>query len=621
MGGDTMTVALSDIVRIDDLTGRNGFMFYGSSSTIQIGHAVSIVGDLNGDGYDELAVSSPYLTVDGMTMAGAVYVIFGGPDIEATNSYYYDGFSSDDGFVFEGVTAVGWLGYSVKPAGDLDDDGYDDFFVSSESGSGDLAVIYGSATLDAAGSFALDDLDGTNGFRITSTSNLYYAAKGFQLGDVNNDGTDDYAVTVSHYDHSTGRILIVYGGQQLDTNGVYDIDQMTTANGFIIDGADDYSYTGKSIDNAGDVNGDGIDDIIIGAWGNDGAGPNEAGEAYIVFGGNDGGEDGVLPVSSLDGTNGMVISGDRASGRVGFDVSGIGDFNGDGIDDVLIGSPGGFGNTAYYVGFAYIMFGTQSLGEDSQITVSDLADGTAGIQFIGLGVGDLMGREAKGIGDVNGDGYADIALAATGYSSLGASGGDIYVIFGGPNVASSGEFNLSEIDGVNGYTLSTLDAVGALGNQLTHGGDLNGDGLSDFGFGALGANSGTGAAGVVFGQRNYASAANDRIIGRSGADELDGLEGHDLMDALDGMDTVSGGLGNDTIFAGSEADLVDGGGGDDFIFGELGQDTITGDAGADTIIGGDGNDLIEGGEDGDLIYGDEMNTVEAEAMLSSIGTG
>ena len=120
------------------------------------------------------------------------------------------------------------------------------------------------------------------------------------------------------------------------TNAIFELSSLNGTNRFVINRIDVSDQSGRSVSAAGDINGDGIDDIIIGA---DNADPNgnNSGESYVVFG-SASGFGAALELSALDGTNGFVINGIDADDRSGTSVSAAGDVNGDGIDDIIIGA-------------------------------------------------------------------------------------------------------------------------------------------------------------------------------------------------------------------------------------------------------------------------------------------
>jgi len=132
---------------------------------------------------------------------------------------------------------------------------------------------------------------------------------------------------------------------------VLDLSTLTAIDGFIIQGGASDDYAGFSVSSAGDVNGDGIDDLIVGARYGDDGGTN-AGEAYVIYG-QAGATRGTLDLSTLTAAQGFVIQGDAAGDQAGRSVSGAGDVNGDGIDDLIVGAPlgddGGFDAGEAYV--------------------------------------------------------------------------------------------------------------------------------------------------------------------------------------------------------------------------------------------------------------------------------
>ena len=232
------------------------------------------------------------------------------------------------------------------------------------------------------------------------------------IRDSNGDGIDDLIIGARGGDPNgvdyAGESYVVFGNDSGFPSSL-DLSTLNGSNGFVINGIDVQDRSSSTVSDAGDVNGDGIGDIIIGADMADPNGNSYAGESYVVFG-NSSGFSPSLNLSALDGTNGFVINGVDPSDYSGTSVSGAGDVNGDGIDDLIIGAFKADPNGNSFAGATYVVFGNNS-GFSSSLDLSTL-DGTNGFVINGIDNSGRSGISVSGAGDVNGDGIDDLIIGA-----------------------------------------------------------------------------------------------------------------------------------------------------------------------------------------------------------------
>jgi hypothetical protein len=206
----------------------------------------------------------------------------------------------------------------------------------------------------------------------------------------------------------------VFGKADWTGTPALDLGSLDGTEGFRITGAAG-DLVGRSVRSAGDVNGDGIADIVVGAPGAESGAEADAGESYVIFGKASWADTPVFDPANLDGSNGFRLVGAHTGNRSGYSVSSAGDVNGDGFDDLIVGSP------YDSAGEAYVVYGKANWQGTSALDLGAL-DGTDGFALIGA-----SGHSVASAGDVNSDGFDDLIIGAP----FDGNGGRSYVVFGG----------------------------------------------------------------------------------------------------------------------------------------------------------------------------------------------
>ena len=461
VNGDGYSDVLIGAAYYDNVESDEGavFIYHGSTAGINaiantqiesnqvsayFGGSVATAGDVNRDGFSDIIVGA-YGYDNGQVNEGVVFIYRGsvtGISTVATKQIEYNQASAQ-------------FGISVASAGDINADGYSDIIIG--------ANIYDNGELNERAAFIYNGsssgIDTANVTMLESNHTIsYFGYSVACAGDVNEDGYSDLIVGAYTYENGEGGegLAFIYHGSSAGIS--------STAS-TILESNQDFAYFGVSVASAGDINGDGYSDVIVGSFNYDN-GETDEGAAFIYNG----------SASGINSTATAQLESNQNMAFFGMSVASAGDVNGDGYSDVIVGAYS-YDNGESNEGAVFVYHGAaEGIGTIASVQIESNKGSTH------------LGNSVAGAGDVNGDGYSDIIVAASNYDNGQYSEGVVFVYHGSANGISMVPTTLLELN----------IAFLGFGSTIASAGDVNGDGYADVIIGAVDYENGENNEGAIF---------------------------------------------------------------------------------------------------------------------------
>ena len=431
--------------------------YVGENGGDKLGKWIKPAGDVDGDGTSDILLSSP-VNDDVYNDGGKIYIVFGSSVTSGVLSV------ADADIQLTGEAENDQAGISIASAGDVDGDEQYDILVGAQyndengNAAGKAYLILGSTMGLGTSTLGIADYQFLGENPVDLAGHSVDSA-----GDVNDDGYDDILIGAKYNDdggNRAGKAYLILGGSlSLGTNILSTADSTFTG-----EEPEDHA---AHVHGAGDIDGDGFDDILISAQNNDDGG-NNAGKTYLMFGSS------ITPGNISLTVADLAFVGEEAEDYSGFAIKGVGDINGDGLEDVAIGAYGNDGNGTD-AGKAYIITNAAMLS--SSIDLSN-----ASIQIYGENPEDWAGYSITEIADLEGDNKNEVLIGAPQNDEAHSNAGKVYMLYSSNLVV--GTHFLADAD----LSYTGADTNNYAGTGLISTGDVNNDGNKDLLIGAYGNN-------------------------------------------------------------------------------------------------------------------------------------